>query len=247
MLCHHTRCIFVHIPKTAGQSVEHVFLERLGLTWETRAPLLLRENPHKELGPWALGHLRACEYVSCKYIPREMFDSYFRFSFVRNPWARMVSFYRHTQCDQRYTFHDFVLKHLPEFLLPRREWFFRPQWDYLHDGEGRLLVDFVGRFERLQEDFDVVCERLGIGPHHLPHVNRGEARRPRFRWNLRRIARYATSHRIQRLNAGKRVYTDFYDDETREAVAELYRRDIETFGYRFDDAVVTPAAAQSPG
>ena len=63
MISHHQKCVFVHIPKNAGQSIEHVFINLLELTWETRAPLLLRRNEHPELGPLRLAHLKAEEYV----------------------------------------------------------------------------------------------------------------------------------------------------------------------------------------
>ncbi|NNK33015.1 MAG: hypothetical protein HKP02_07815 [Xanthomonadales bacterium] len=49
-----------------------------------------------------------------------------------------------------------------------------PQYDMLHDADGRLLVDFVGRFESLQEDFRRVCAKLGIESAELPHRNRSD-------------------------------------------------------------------------
>jgi hypothetical protein len=51
VICHPYRCVFVHVPKSAGISIEHVFLGLLGLTWETRGPLLLRHNndPRRDL------------------------------------------------------------------------------------------------------------------------------------------------------------------------------------------------------
>lgn len=112
MICHHHKCIFIHIPKTAGQSIEHVFLDLLGLTWETRAPLLLRFNDRKELGPPRLAHLKANDYVNFKYISEELFNSYFKFSFVRNPWSRLVSFYNYRKYYLFYNFKYFVMKHL---------------------------------------------------------------------------------------------------------------------------------------
>src|SRR5262245_2591511 len=86
MISHAQRCVFVHIPKVAGQSVEHVFVGWNNLTWKKRAPLLLRPNDNPAKGPPRLAHLRAEEYVQFGYLPPEKFASYFKFSFVRNPW-----------------------------------------------------------------------------------------------------------------------------------------------------------------
>ena len=63
MISHRHRCVFVHIPKVAGQSIEHVFLGWNGLNWKGRAPLLLRPNEDPRKGPPRLAHLRAQDYV----------------------------------------------------------------------------------------------------------------------------------------------------------------------------------------
>ena len=101
-----------------------------------------------------------------------------------------------------------------------------PQYDMLHDSNGRLLVDFVGRFERLQQDFDEVCQRLDIDDSELPHRNPSNKR-------SRNLKRRVRNFVFRNGEGDKRHYTDFYDVETHEAVSRLYRRDIETFGYAF--------------
>ena len=70
-------------------------------------------------------------------------------------------------------------------------------------------MDFVGRYERLQEDFDEACRRIGIPPRKLPEKRKAKDRG---------------------------AYREYYDDETAEMVARHFRRDIEEFGYRFDPA-----------
>ena len=168
MICHPYRCVFIHIPKTGGISVDHVFLELVGLTWDTRAPLLLRANDDPAKGPPRLAHLKATEYVSCGHLSPDQFDAYFKFSFVRNPWDRIVSEYKYRGHPMRMSFKTWLFEFLPEPGFTDAYRHIVPQHEFIHDAEGTLLADFVGRYENLQADFDVICERLGIPRTPLP-------------------------------------------------------------------------------
>jgi hypothetical protein len=66
-------------------------------------------------------------------------------------------------------------------------------------------MDFIGKFENLQKDFDYVMNRLNLPQQKLTHEN-------------------CTLHK---------PYRDYYDDETEEVVAERYKDDINCFGYEF--------------
>jgi hypothetical protein len=96
-----------------------------------------------------------------------------------------------------------------------------------------LAVDFVGRFETLSDDFSTVRERIGLPRTSIPHLNRFyDQKKIKSPSDLAKRLRYLTS-RKRRRNTYEN-YRDYYDTETREFVAELYRNDIATFGYSFE-------------
>ena len=233
MICRSFRCIFVHIPKTAGRSVEMFFINKLNFDRENdehRQRLLITNNDDPVKGTEKLSHLSASEYVQCGHINQQDFSAYFKFSFVRNPWARLVSEYRYRNFLSHRSFKDFVLNKMPK---PGRDDKYRhvmAQTDMLYDSNGNLLVDFVGKFERLQADFDQVCARLGFDDTRFPHINSSDKKSRELRRKIRNIAYHNGENNL-------RGYVEYYDSETQDAVANLYQADIKNFNYSFADAV----------
>lgn len=231
MISHRHECIFVHIPKTGGQSVETVFLDLHGLAWDRRAPLLLRPNPDPAKGPERLAHLKAAEYPDLGYVDRATFYRYFKFAFVRNPWDRLVSEYRYLGLEGETPFRSFVTNSFAnpdDYSDVARH--ICPQVDYVTGPGGKFIVDFVGRFESLQDDFGTVARRLGLGELSLPHRNASGGRAPS---RLRRLL--ATFEGKKQ----RRPYQDYYDDELRKRVSDFYTGDIERFGYTFEGGFVS--------
>lgn len=207
MISHHHRTIFVHIPKCAGQSIEHMFLEDLGLTWEAREPLLLRPNDDPDLGPPRLAHLLAADYVRCGHVSQEEFDSYFKFAIVRDPYDRALSMFNYLKVPRRRSIgekllsrlniskptgnlamldiDEFMTEYLPEmFEIGAGEgedsdfWFVRKQADFVVDADGKLLVDEIIRLEQLNEKIAGLRKRCGLRSE-LRHVNKSSRKMTR--------------------------------------------------------------------
>ena len=111
-------------------------------------------------------------------LPPQRWRQSYKFAFVRDPYAWMHSWYRFRQRDnlknpahplnKRYTgntsFNEFVQTFSSNELMLK-------QSDFIARHNGELLVDFVGRYESLQQDFDLICERLGISKRQLNRIN----------------------------------------------------------------------------
>ena len=210
MISHALKCILVHVPKTGGTSIE----DALGLS-----------------GP---RHNTARQY---RTYHAEIWAKYYSFAFVRNPWDRVLSLYLYRQQIRRLdtegslSFGQWLARNAeyvrssdaaalnhafaPEYGVGTiaqddpEGWRvkFSSSLHMLADERGEILVDFIGRYERLQQDFDRVCDHLGIARRVLPCRNR-------------------TEHA---------PYWSYYDDESERTVAEIFRGDIETFGYAFGE------------
>lgn len=171
------KTIFVHIPKTGGQSIEHVFLAEHGLTWDTRAPLLLRKKEEEEEGPKRLAHLFAREYVKFGYVAAEDFAASFKFAVVRNPYDRAISEYRFrrdTERSFRKSFREYVLS-LEGVHLPRHD---EPQAAFVLDEAGKAIVHEILRFETLAAGFAEISRQVFGRTIDLPHVNRSTTEIP---------------------------------------------------------------------
>jgi hypothetical protein len=215
MISHRLKCIFVHIPKTAGTSIEFALFKDYERTpsnlWGFHRPEFC--NKH-QLG--ALQHLRATQIR--QEVGTGDFDRYFKFAFVRNPWDRMVSLYAYlTQTDRmpRQRIRDFLGISqdisFKAFVGAISESEIHPHWEEQHkfvtDENGKLIVDFIGRYEDLHQGYAYICQRL-------PRLQKN----PSLPW---------------RLYSRRGCYWPYYDDETREMVAEMYKEDRKLFRYSF--------------
>jgi hypothetical protein len=178
--------------------------------------------------------------------------SFFRFAFVRHPWARLVSAYLNLISSRNpvsepvlqhvhgwrgarmeigpgnYT--DITFREFIEFLTCGRPRSFNVHWKPQHLFLDAAQLDFVGRFERLAEDFEVVRRRLGI-EHALPHNNSTKYSRAAFDTTV--LVADWPAMQLKALPA-QPAWRQFYTPELRDQVARIYARDIEQFGYQFE-------------
>lgn len=234
MISEQYRCVFVHIPKTAGQSIEQVFLNLHGLDWQSRSELLLRANNDPELGPPRLAHLHASEYVRYGYLSEDQFRDWFSFAVVRNPWDRLVSLYHYLGFNDRCTFNYFVQNVFLQYLVGPLRWFVGPQYEFVCDENKQLLVDQVIYFEQLEQGFSLVAEAVNIGVPALPHVNakdsaRGRTMAPELASYVGGIPVNQAENREQNMAC----YQDYFNSVSRSIVSEYYATDIAMFDYKF--------------
>ena len=134
--------------------------------------------------------------------------NYFSFCFVRNPWDKIVSQYHFNR--DKFGFSDATFEeYVCAFDAGKRiSWFNYDFLSWMTDKQGNMLIDFVGRFENLQNDFDYACEKIGIPKKKLPHMVKSENRKH---------------------------YTEYYNEKTKSIIANKYAKDIEYFNYRYGE------------
>lgn len=206
MINHLLRCLYIHIPKTGGNSINRLF----GVGWEN----------HKDLARYATE------------LPSSIVSSYYKFAIVRNPWERIFSDYNYQKKKSRERDSKLFLFDARGRVRPFRDWLqavfdqphrytpdrwggevsgsihrWSPQVDWI-SLDGQIAVDRVLHLETIDRDFADIASAVNLPAQRLPHRNR------RWHWH----------------------YSWYYDDASRERVASYYARDIAAFGYRFESA-----------
>lgn len=208
--------MFVHIAKTAGTSVRSTLSRyRWHDPWYLPAFVCSRIShlSGHRLGCKIPRHAKAI--AAYEMLPREFYNSLFKFAFVRNPWDLQVSSFHHIRRERPH-----LMQGIDDFetflrwkLDPARPYQYHIdtsielQSDYLVDLHGNLIVDFIGRYESLEDDFREICTRIGIPAPSLAHKRQAKDRKD---------------------------YRKYYTDETAALIAGHFRKDIEMLGYRFD-------------
>lgn len=192
MISDKLKCIFIHTNKCAGESIEQAILGRVDTNYRG-IPYFGSPQKHWNLRQYFRHHpLKTVRY--------------FKFSVVRNPWDRVFSW---TKFRDKWLERDTIKTTLQERML----------YDFSH-AEGFniftyekmfyfplkiIKVDYIMRFENLERDFEILCDKLNIERFKLPHLNKTE----------------------------KIDYRKFYTQKLKALVEKRFQWDIEHFGYKF--------------
>tara|TARA_Y100000590_G_C15563342_1_gene955643 strand:+ start:317 stop:943 length:627 start_codon:yes stop_codon:yes gene_type:complete len=198
--------VFVHIRKAAGSSLRQI-LERVSLQKNNHIWYKLISRIGVEIDYHKHSFRQHSPLVEAeRSMPSELFQQYYKFAIVRNPWDRLVSEYEYIKTQPSHSrFKKLSKMKFEDYVIYQSK---RPaayQVNALKLSNGQLGCDFIGRFEDLNNSMNEISERINIDLKNLPHINK-------------------TEHRD---------YSIYYDNSLKDLVREIWHEDITTFGYYF--------------
>jgi len=206
IISHKHKFIFFAIPKTGTHAVRFALRPYFGAEDEEHVSLFHQSRLNiPAFKNRENGHFRPDEIKS--FISPEIWNTYFKFCFIRNPFDRFVSavFFKNSIIQlQPQLANDYLNKMIDkdpaEFGLH-----YQPQIPFLVDDQNEIVMDFIGRTENMQSDFDFICTKIG-----LPKIT------------------------LERKNISKHeYYKQYYTSELKEKVGKVYKEDIERLNYTF--------------
>ena len=181
---HKHKFIFIHIPKNAGTSIRNSF-DIQGYDKK----VIRKPYPHN-----------SCSEIKT-YCGDLVWETFYKFAVTRNPYERMVSYYHfHKSPQYRYparantlSFNDWIFKGLDGNMKKNQTWCLDED------------VNYIGRYEDLQDDFNIVCANIGIEPYILPKFNVSE----------------------------HNEWKSYYTDDSEKLVNRIFQDDFEVFNYDY--------------
>jgi hypothetical protein len=212
--------IFIAIPKT-GTTTIRTQLKQPGIPiiWNPHLNInqvrdliyiyLLKENLGKNR-TFPDGNIPADNELRQK--AEKIFDAYFKFSAVRNPWARAVSLYSRREgiiLKNNMTFDEFCENHIYASDTCHHPTLHKNQLDWLTSNEGQILMDYIYKVEEFDKAIDEIRE-----------LTNGRLILDRVKQNVNP-------------ESGSGHYKNIYNDKTRKLIAKRFEKDIDYFKYTF--------------
>jgi hypothetical protein len=208
MIRHDLKILFIHINKTGGSSIVRALnMLQVHMSVNLLFSDTLEQDDQFEIWQGWKNGKRKTTYNWCELKEiKNYWNDYQKFTVIRNPWDRIVSDFFYCK-KENYVSTEASFRDEVIYNKDNKIRWKQPCYDWL-ELNGKIAVENILRFENLNNDFIEMCKQLGLPEGiKLPHLNK-------------------TKHKH---------YTEYYDDETRQIVAEKYAKDIEYFNYEFGD------------
>ena len=218
LVSHSKRFIYLKTRKTGGTSVEvalELYARPEGVEASANSETAMLETEVGIVGARSrdASRYRFYNHMSASAVrdalPAEVWRDYVKICNIRNPWDKVVSKFHWIERRKAPRARNVVIRSFRQWVGETAD-LGDDLGIYTIDGE--LIADKVIRYHALQQDFDAVCEGLGLGKVELPKL------KAKARGKAERIP-----------------YVDYYDDATREIVAAKFAPEIRLFGWRFGE------------
>jgi hypothetical protein len=233
LISHKYKFVYIKNKKVAGSSVESFFGQYCvdpNDDYHFNDRISEKISPFGYVGRRLKGNSKLPPHASAKeissFMGETLFDDYLKFSVIRNPWDRVVSLYywrTHNEKGENnttdvlnikdpLTFEQFMKGSGKKTLMLGGDKVFNDSdnWDLVTIND-KPICDFYIRYEDLNEDIKKLCDKLGITNYDLSLL-------PNHKGGYRK---------------DKRDYRDYYNEETKDIVAQLYKKEIKEWGYKF--------------
>lgn len=222
---HELKAIYVHVPKNGGLYIQHI-LEK----YYNFKTLYFTRSDHNKYDPKINiqsnlpingfikirkdGILRyyktSIEHNNFTNMTDDKWNSYYKFTFVRNPYSKFVSAYKYLITNQCIPFEQFIdnIQSYNNYIYTHA---FITQYDHLIDDNGNLNYNYIGKFENLNEDLVKILFEIGISK-----IKHGE---------------YINKNIIINNSLVTKNYTEYYNPNILNKINDLFNIDFEMFNY----------------
>lgn len=171
--CNKRRILFIHVPKTGGLTIEKILVKNYGFKYftfpEGRYDFLRDEEGREGIFRYILKYSKESKKYDLK--------SFKKFAFVRNPYSRAVSALRYLSKNYNVEIpsNEILYSKLRENTYCYMH-FYLSQTECLKDDEGKLNIDYIGRFENFQEELERILYReLGLFESNLSRIHENKS------------------------------------------------------------------------
>lgn len=204
IISHKHKFIFFAMPKTGTHAIREALREHLDPDdWEQQSLFGKTALPIPQLAALGHGHISVRQVK--RHLPEDVWNTYFKFAFVRDPYDRFISTYFFLNRGQLVAGEDETrnMKEAIQFKPYNSMLLVAPQHHLITERDGTIGIDYVARYEDIQAAYEHICGQIGIPTKILTKKN-------------------TSDHKPS---------NSYYDSELRTLVSNFYRTDFELLGY----------------